>query len=123
GLTNRSRDLGGKPLELLKEAVPKVARISLIYDPTPPGTIREVKEDLPVTARALGLTIQSWAVRTADDFDAIFAAMDKQRPDALYVTGGPILTNNGKRIADVALKGRLPSTYYFREGVDAGGLM
>jgi putative ABC transport system substrate-binding protein len=123
GLTNLSRDLGGKRLELLKEAVPKVARLAVIYDPTPPGTIREVKEDLPVAARSLGLTIQSWAVRTADDFDAIFAAMGTQRPDALCVTGGPILINNGKRVADVALKARLPSTYYFREGVDTGGLM
>jgi putative tryptophan/tyrosine transport system substrate-binding protein len=59
GLTNLSRELGGKRLELLKEAVPKLARVAVLYDPAIPGTTREVKEDLLVPARALGLTIRS----------------------------------------------------------------
>src|SRR6266542_1319581 len=81
GLTNLSGKLGGKRLELLKEAVPKVTRVAVLYDPAIPGSIIEVKEALPVAARALRLTIQTWEVRAADDFDRVFAALNKQRPD------------------------------------------
>ena len=88
GITNLSRELGGKRLELLKEAVPKVARVAVLYDPANPTSVLEVKEVLPVAARALGLTIQPWEVRAADDFERVFAAMSKQRPDGLYVLGG-----------------------------------
>jgi putative tryptophan/tyrosine transport system substrate-binding protein len=58
GLTLLSRELGGKRLELFKEAVPKLARVAVLYDPAIPGTTREVKEDLPVAVRALRLTIR-----------------------------------------------------------------
>jgi putative tryptophan/tyrosine transport system substrate-binding protein len=123
GLTNLSRELGGKRLELLKEAVPKLARVAVLNEPAIPATAREVKEDLPIAARALGLTIRSWEVRAAGDFEKVFAALNKQRPDGLYVLGGPLMRTNEKRIAGFALRSRLPSTYYFREAVDAGGLM
>ena len=89
GLTNLSRELGGKRLELLKEAVPKLARVAVLYDPANPASVLEVKEVLPVAARALGLTVQSWEVRAADDFEKVFAALNKQRPDGLYVLRGP----------------------------------
>jgi putative ABC transport system substrate-binding protein len=123
GLTTLGRDLGGKRLELLKEAVPKVARVAVLYDPATPGNVRDVKEVLPVAARALGLTVRSWEVRDTDGFEKVFAALNKKRPDALYVTPGPLLRTNEKRIAGVALKSRLPSTYNYKEAVDAGGLM
>ena len=80
GITNLSRELGGKRLELLKEAVPKLARVAVLYEPSDPGTAREVKEDLPVAARALGLTIQPWEIRDANDFERVFAAMGKPGP-------------------------------------------
>ena len=123
GITNLSGKLGGKRLELLKEAVPKLARVAVLYNPDIPGGVREVKEALPVAARALRLTIRSWEVRDADSFDKVFAAMGKQRPDGLYVLSGALMRANQKRIADLALKSRLPSTYGNREFVDAGGLM
>ena len=69
GITNIARELGGKRLELLKEAVPKVARVAVLYDPAIPGTLLELKEDLPAAARALGLTVQSWEVRDADGLE------------------------------------------------------
>jgi len=123
GFTNFSRELGGKRLELLKEAIPQLVRVAVLYDPAIPGTSREVK-DLPVAARALGLTVRSWEVRAADDFEKVFAALNKQRPDGLYVPGGGQLMNaNVKRIAGLALKSRLPSVYGSREYVEAGGLM
>jgi putative ABC transport system substrate-binding protein len=82
-----------------------------------------VKEVLPVAARALRLTIRSWEVRGADGFESVFAALSKERPDGLYVGGGPLMYANRKRIADFALKSRLPSMYGRKEAVDAGGLM
>jgi putative tryptophan/tyrosine transport system substrate-binding protein len=116
GITNLSRELGGKRLELLKEAVPKVARVAVLYDPVLPGSLREVKEVLPVAARALRLTIQPWEVRAADDFEKVFAALNKQRPDGLYaVVAGGVMRPNQKRIVDFALKSRLPSVYGSRE--------
>ena len=69
GLTTLSRELGGKRLELLKEAVPKVARVAVLYEPATPADVHEVEEVLPVSARALRLTIQPWEVRAADDFE------------------------------------------------------
>jgi len=123
GLTILSGELSGKRLELLKEAVPKLARVAVLYESTSAGAVLELKEMLPASARALGLTLQRWEVRSADDFDRVFAAMGKQRPDGLYVAVGPLMRNNGKRIASFALKSRLPSTYVYREDVDAGGLM
>jgi len=123
GVTNLGRELGGKRLELLKEAVPKVARVAVLYEPVA-GSVREVKELLPAAARALGLTIQAWEVRAANDFERVFAAISKWRPDALYVpAAGPVMTANQKRIVDFTLKSRLPSMYSLRLFVDAGGLM
>jgi putative ABC transport system substrate-binding protein len=123
GLTLLSGELGGKRLELLKEAVPSVARVAIFYDPSIPGPVREAKEVLPVAARALGLTVRPWEIRAADDFDKVFAALTKERPDGLYATVGPAITNNVKRIAAFGLKSRLPSVYTRQEGVDAGGLI
>jgi putative ABC transport system substrate-binding protein len=82
-----------------------------------------MKEVLPAAARALGLTIQSWEIRAADDFEKVFATLNKERPDGLYVLGGSRMNANLKRIVGFALKSRLPSMYYNREGVVAGGLM
>jgi putative ABC transport system substrate-binding protein len=123
GITNLATDLGGKRLELLKEAVSKVARVAVLYDPTGPSNVREVKEDLPVAARALGLTVRSWEIRATDGFERVFAALSKERPDGLYLTGGPVMNANQKRTIGFALKSRLPSMYQRREAVDAGGLM
>jgi putative tryptophan/tyrosine transport system substrate-binding protein len=124
GLTLLSTELGGKRLELLKAAVPNLARVGVLYDPAAPGNVPEVQEDLPVAARALGLTVRSWEVRDADDFERVFAALNTERPDGLYVpAGGPLMFANGTRIASFALQSRLPSMYNDREAVDAGGLM
>ena len=122
GLSSLSRELAGKRLELLKEAVPKIARVAVLYEPIG-GSLREVKEDLPVAASALKLSIQPWEIRAADDFDRVFAALNKERPDGLYVSAGPLMINNQKRTAGFALKSRLPSMYGNRERVEAGGLM
>jgi ABC-type uncharacterized transport system substrate-binding protein len=128
GVTNLTGELGGKRLELLKEAVPQLARVAVLYESADPSSVssvraREVKELLPVAARALKLTIQPWEVRDVDGFEKVFAALNKERPDGLYVPGSGLMTANQKRIAAFALKSRLPSVYDSNEAVDAGGLM
>jgi ABC-type uncharacterized transport system substrate-binding protein len=123
GVTNLSPELGGKRLELLKEAVPKLARVAVLYEPASRPSVLEVKEVLPVAARALGLTVRSWEVRAANGFEKVFDTLNKQRPDGLYVTTGGLMSYNRKRIVGFALKSRLPSVYQSREYVDAGGLM
>jgi putative ABC transport system substrate-binding protein len=124
GLTNLTTELGGKRLELLKEAVPKVARVAVLYDPANPATALELKEVLRVAAQALGLTVRSWEVRAEDDLEKVFAAVNKERPDGLYASGGgPLMRVSGKRIVEFALKSRLPSTYNIKESVNDGGLM
>ena len=123
GFTDLSGHLGGKRLELLKEAVPKVARVAILYQADNPRNTFELKEVLPVAARALRLTIQRREVRDADDFERVFAALNKERPDGLYVPGDPLMTANQKRTIGFALESRLPSMYSNREAVEAGGLM
>jgi putative ABC transport system substrate-binding protein len=123
GLTLLSTELGGKRLELLKETVPKLARVAVLYDPAIPSNVHGAKEVLPLTARELGLTVRFWEVRDADGLEKVFAALNKQRPDGLYVDQAPRIRPNQKRIVDFALKSRLPSVYENREYVDEGGLM
>jgi putative ABC transport system substrate-binding protein len=124
GITNLNRALGGKRLELFKEAVPKLARVAVLHDAPTPAVVVEVKEVLPVAARSLRLILQPWEVRSADDFDRVFSALNKQRPDGLYVPASGLLIGlNQKRIAGFSLKSRLPSMYPGKPFVDAGGLM
>src|SRR5215475_14483793 len=123
GLTDLGPKLGGKRLELLKEAVPKLVRVAVLYDPANPSSVLSVKEVLPVAASALGLTARLWEVRDASGFERVFAALSNERPHGLYVFGGQLLNNNHKQTAGFALKNRLPSMYVSRYGVDAGGLM
>jgi putative ABC transport system substrate-binding protein len=123
GITSLTKELGGKRLELLKETIPKLSHVAVLYNPEAPGTVREVKEDLPGAARALGLTVRAWEIRPPHGFEELFAALNKQRPDAIYVTSGPQMGTNWNRFADFALKSRLPSTMPNKNFVEAGGLM
>jgi ABC-type uncharacterized transport system substrate-binding protein len=124
GITNLGREVGGKRLELLKEVVPKLARVAVLYDSAVPAAVLDVKEDIPVAASALQLTIQPWQVRAAEDFDNVFAAISKWRPDGLYVPRrGALIVAAEKGTADFALQRRLPSVYGYRGGIEVGGLM
>ncbi|MGH7771900.1 MAG: ABC transporter substrate-binding protein [Candidatus Binatia bacterium] len=123
GLTLLGVETAGKRLELFKEAIPKIKRVAILYDPANPGNLLQVKEVLPTVARPLKLTIRPREVHGTDDFDRVFAALSKERPDGLFVAGGPLMNANEKRIVGFALKSRLPSTYNRSQAVDAGGLM
>jgi putative tryptophan/tyrosine transport system substrate-binding protein len=82
-----------------------------------------VKDDLPSAARTLKLKVPNWEVRASDGLDAIFAAVRKERLDAHYAAGSPLINANQKRIVAFALKNRLPSVYDSGEAVTAGGLI
>jgi putative ABC transport system substrate-binding protein len=124
GIVTLARDLSSKRLELIKEALPKLTRIAVLYEPGVPANELSVKKDLPVLARALKLTLQPREVKTADDFEKVFAAMGKQRPDGIFVAGaGGLFFANGQRIANFALRSRLPSMHNRKSEVEAGGLM
>jgi putative ABC transport system substrate-binding protein len=124
GITRITGELGRKRLEVFKEAVPKVVRVAVLYDPATPDSVHDVKEVLPAVARALGLTIQHWEVRATDDFDKVFAVISNWRPHGLYVPRrSPLMRTNEKRIVGFATKNRLPTMFAQAVPVDAGGLM
>ncbi len=122
GLANIAPDLVGKQLQLLKEIVPKVSRVALLWNPATsigPPQFREAE----VAARALGVRLQSLTVRGPDELEGAFLAMTRERAGALLVTADPIFFSHRTRLADLASKSRLPAMYGLREHVDAGGLM
>jgi putative ABC transport system substrate-binding protein len=123
GFSSLSRDLAGKRLQLFKEAVPEVARVAVLYEAGNRPSLIEVKEVLPIAGGALGLTLQYWEVRAANDFSRVFAALNKQRPDGLYVSGGASMIIHQKQTVGFALQSRLPSIYSNREAVNDGALM
>ena len=122
GFTTFGVDVASKRLELFKEVVPRLVNVAILYDPDNRANVLHVKE-AETSARPLGLTLHPWAVRDADGFEKIFAALGKAPPDGLYVPAGPLMYTNEKRIASFAWKSRLPSAYASREAVEAGGLL
>lgn len=123
GMSLLNRQFGAKRLELLKEAVPKVARVAVLYDPDNPNNDRELNEVLPAAARTLGVIIQPWPVRNPNGLEKELASMGKQRPDGLYCTDSRQMQAIEKQIVAFALNSRLPSMYSRSEPVDAGALM
>ena len=123
GLTNLVTGLGGKRLELLKETLPKLGRVAVLYNSSTTSNMVELKI-LPDDARPLGLTIEPWDLRASNDAEQGFAGLNKRRPDALYtLTGTGRTSAHQKRVVTFALKNHLPSMYATRDHVDAGGLM
>ena len=122
GLSVLSPELSGKALELLKETLPKVSRVAILWNPANASKILDFKA-AQVAAKALGVQLQSLEVRADNDFDPAFRAAIQGKPDALSVRADSFTLFHRKRIVDFALKSRLPAIYELREYVDAGGLM
>jgi len=122
GLTRLTRELSGKRLELLKEAVPALSRVGVLWE-NAPGPAIGFKE-YEATARALKVQLQSLDVRGPNpDFEGAFQAAAKARVSALITVNTSLLNRHPKRIADLAIKTRLPSMYEGSNFVEAGGLM
>jgi putative tryptophan/tyrosine transport system substrate-binding protein len=122
GFTNLAIEAAGKRLELFKATVPTLVRVAALYDPANPGNVLHVNE-VQTAARSLGSTLQLWKVQGTDDFERVFAALREERPDGLYVPGGPLTRANETRIVDFAVKSGFPSVHVSRDAVEAGGLI
>ena len=115
-------EIFSKQLELLKQSVPKVRRVAILLNPANPshaGTIA----DLKVAARSLGVQIQFLEARNLDEIAGAFAAMTRERAGGLLVVSDPIFDFHGPRLAELAVKNRVPAMYGLRSQTEAGGLM
>jgi len=123
GNSSMSPELSGKRLELLKEVVPGLSRVAILWNPDIRGAVLDYKET-EVAARALRLQLQSIDVTRADDLDGAFAAMAAGRADALVVPAvNPLAFANRSQIVKLAHRHRLPSIYGTKDYADVGGLM
>jgi putative ABC transport system substrate-binding protein len=122
GFTNIAPVLAGKRLELLKETVPKLSRVAVLWDPHAPGSTQQWKES-QLPAKELSLQLHSMAVNSADKFEGGFQEAVKARSGALAVTGGALIANNQKQIVKLAAIKRLPAIYNRAVDVADGGLM
>jgi putative tryptophan/tyrosine transport system substrate-binding protein len=122
GTSVMAPDLGGKRLELLKELLPRLARVAVLWNAANPYSANVFKETQG-PGRTLGIEVQSLEVRGPDDLDGAFEAARKQRPDAMIAVDDPLTLSYRKRIADFATGQRLPSLSGFREFVEVGGLI
>jgi len=123
GPSSMFAELAGKQLELLKETVPKASRVAVLWNPANPVWQAQMLRETQVAARALGLRVQLLEARGPDELEGAFAAMTRGRASALLVQADPMFSLHARRIADLAVKRRLPVMGGFRENVEAGGLM
>src|SRR5262249_10074389 len=115
-------DFSGKWLELLKEAVPKVSRVAVLWNPGNPSNAAYLTV-LRGVAQKLAIKLQPVEVRDPSGFDGAFASMSVERAQALIVVVDPLTVRYRGRIAELAAKNRLPAMYGFREFAESGGLM
>jgi putative ABC transport system substrate-binding protein len=122
GLTSMSQDLEGKRLELLREVVPKVSHVAVLWNAASPIQVIEEKETR-ASAQVLGIKMLSLGVRTREEIENAFAVIVRERPGALLVLADRLFLYHRARIMEFAAKQRLPGVHAYRELVEAGGLM
>ena len=122
GLTIVMSETMAKSLELLKAAVPGLARVAVIWDPSTPSHRPGLKavED---AGRRLGLRIQAVAVRSAAEYEGAFSSIAQERADGVLVFSTPLFMGAAKQLAELALTHKLPTMFGPREHVEAGGLL
>lgn len=122
GVARMSPDFFGARLKLIKEALPKAVQVAALSNPKNPGHERSLK-DAELGARALGLTFQNVAARTPNELDSAIGAASKGGASALFLMTDALFNSHVSRIAQVAIKNRLPAVYDRADFVEAGGLM
>jgi putative ABC transport system substrate-binding protein len=120
GLAGSAADLAEKRLELLRELVPKLRRVAVLWRPANPSGQIQLKGSEAAT-RAVGVQLQSLPISAPDDFEPAFKAAEGA--DGLLLLGDPLFTPHLARLAELAARSRLPAIYSFREFVESGGLM
>jgi putative ABC transport system substrate-binding protein len=121
GLTDITSDLAGKRVELLKETIPKLHRVGVLWTAGPPGSSQW--EESGRAARKLGLQLQSMELGKGQHLENLFEAAVNVGTGGLAVVSTPLLVANQQRIQTLATKHRLPTIWAFREYTEAGGLM
>jgi putative tryptophan/tyrosine transport system substrate-binding protein len=114
-------ETNGKRLQILKDIVPSLERVAVLHAAYEPAVVWMTAVEL--AARQLGVTIVPVDFKSAGDLETAFADMKQRRAEALIVLGGAVVIAFGKRIADLAIGAQLPSCYYVKDGVLAGGLV
>jgi putative tryptophan/tyrosine transport system substrate-binding protein len=122
GMSLMAPELGGKRLELLKELLPRLARVAVLWNAANPYSALVFKQ-VQAASGTLGIEVQSLDLRQPDDFDGAFETVQRQHPDALMTIEDPLTFNHRKRIADFAAGQQLPSLSGLSEFAAAGGLM
>jgi len=122
GLSLMVTELGGKRLELLKEALPHVSRVAVLWNAGNPASPDELRA-IETAARGLGLQLQSLAIRHPNELDSVFAAMTREGADALITLGDAVLWNHRTRVVALAAQHHLPAIYGPREWAKEAGLM
>jgi ABC-type uncharacterized transport system substrate-binding protein len=122
GVTNIASELAGKRLELLKETVPKLHRVAVLWNPRDPGSTQRWKES-QLAGRELGLQLHPMEVSSADKFESAFKEAVKAGNNALAEMAGTVAAANRKQIADLATTHRLPAIFEREDFVVSGGLM
>ena len=122
GLAALAPELSGKRLELLKEIVPKLSRLTLLWTSTMLGNVQVLKEAEPAAA-AFGVKVKSLDVLDPTDIETIFREVDKEHTDALLLLPSFVLNSQRKQVVELAIKSRLPTMFYDPEWVEDGGLM
>jgi putative ABC transport system substrate-binding protein len=122
GMTDLAVELSAKRLEILKEVVPKAARMAVLWNADNPVMTMRYQE-IEKAARALRVAVQPLGVREPDDFEVAFSAMTRDRPDALFMTADALTTLNRKRVIEFTAKHRIPAMYERDSVVQDGGLI
>ena len=122
GLSTLSPELSGKQLELLKEILPKISRVTVLGSSTHPGTTQTLKEMESISA-AFGVQIQYIELQVPKDIDPAFSAARKAPADAVVVLTSVVTNTNKKPIVELAARNRLPAIYYTAEWTQNGGLL
>jgi putative tryptophan/tyrosine transport system substrate-binding protein len=122
GVSDMATDLSAKRLELLKEAVPTLSRVAVLWNAADPGMVLRFRE-IEAAARVLDVTVQSYEVRRPQDFTQAFTAITRERPDALFVVAEVLTLAHRCQVLDFAAQHRLPAMYEFGVFVREGGLM
>jgi putative ABC transport system substrate-binding protein len=122
GLATFAPELSGKRLELLKEIVPKLSRVTVFGTSVNPGNAQSLKE-IEAAAGAFKVQLQQQDLLESKDIEPAFRAAANGRVDGVIVLVSSVLNSNRRRVVELAAKNRLPVIYPFREFVDAGGLM
>jgi len=123
GLASIANEVVGKQLELLKEAVPQVSLVAVLWNPANPAFQTVQLREAEVAAKALGMRLQVLEVRSPDELDATFAALTGRQAGALLVLADGMFFRHRARITGFAAKLRLPAIFQGKENVEAGGLM